>query len=548
MSINVTRISIALLASTLATACLGADADERSVAFDASPEVAQELRISPMVQRLQGIPGRELPFAFELETRGIPTEVTVRAVSLHQLESGLVQPDVDGPAPAAIRLKSSPRIVLGERDRATIEGSIVLRRGTARSQSFGLLVRKEGTSDPRVSRRDNRGVQVGVRFVTQYLLRCDVAVLGARGDDMRQITIESAAAIEKNGRGVMQAWLSNPTESAFEFRVRGCIRKEHASPRTMHVDLHLPCRESTIGDSKTLVRLLPHSRVRVEEFVDKPIFAGRYEIDIELVADRRRMKKSTFPIAIGIGDFPAQQHAVCSLFPDVYITPSQVELSRGKHGKRMAAVTVHNDGPTPVDVEQIGLPMDCKWLNVRSSKMSIPPGGERKVLLSLKPSAAVESAAYVELPILAATAGASSSTTILVGRIGRQTDTPAITLSEPRLQTDGSSRRLVVAVENHGSSHAVLNSSLTLVHRQTRRRFKCAAGFGRWLLPGESTQLSFFGIEDVVAGDYEMTLLVSAMPNSEPLKRVRAVRFADRRTTTSVADDSQTPSANREIH
>jgi len=66
-----------------------------------------------------------------------------------------------------------------------IEGVVRMPKGDAKHHSLGILVRDIGISEnikPKFNPDGTQQTQAGIQFITQYVLRLDLSVHGARGE------------------------------------------------------------------------------------------------------------------------------------------------------------------------------------------------------------------------------------------------------------------------------------------------------------------------------------------------------------------------------
>ncbi len=96
-------------------------------------------------------------------------------------------------------------------------------RNKAKFHSFGLLVRDAGRTPSSKRRKLPDGktrTQAGVRFVTQYVLRCDIQVNNAPGDDFSNVEVKGVELASFDGLPTARVLLENPTDSVQLFQVR----------------------------------------------------------------------------------------------------------------------------------------------------------------------------------------------------------------------------------------------------------------------------------------------------------------------------------------
>jgi hypothetical protein len=457
-------------------------------------QVRPAFRITPMVHRLEAPRGKLLEFEFEVESLGRPTSLKIRPVGLRQQENGVIMPAEDAPLADAIQMMSPAAVELDAGEKSRIRGRLQVPRSDSTFHSFGILVKDLGRPVDVETNRESGASRVGIKFVTQYLLRCDVAVTGVRGGDVRRLEILSGELVQALGKPKARVWISNPTDSFLEFGVRCQIAVPESQSRRKPFSLILPVRQNVEGPERYVARILPGSRVRLEEFVPEAIFPGAYDLEVQLLSQGRRELEARFPIVVGSHDFPAQRVAVLPLTAEVSALPAQIELSLRRRGQRYRALTLVNNSPHDVEVrldvqDHDGSAKD--WLLVRPAALTLPSRSSRKALVSIGPSRDFPGNRYGRLNVSLRLANGHAKVEALpVAVLGRGEDMPKLSAGPLMWQGEGPRQGFVVGVLNEGDVHLPLNGKLILTGERDRS-FELRAGFGRWLLPGQSDDLTF---------------------------------------------------------
>jgi hypothetical protein len=253
-------------------------------------------RIEPLVNRLNGRSNEELPFKFNIESANRDTTVEIVPIGLAQDISGQVLHNTDLKTSDTIRILTPQTLKLEANKSAYIEGLVKIPRGDAKHHSYGIMVRDIGSENnlaPSFDPSGKRKTQAGVRFMTQYVLRLDVEVDGNRGEQVQQLSIEEASIQPRNGRPLLQAIITNPSDTTFEFELRARLRSSPSDRTAKQVSLVMPIRAANEDDSRKIGRILGKSRIRMEELLPEAIAGGQYEVDLEVWSDQRAVKKKT---------------------------------------------------------------------------------------------------------------------------------------------------------------------------------------------------------------------------------------------------------------
>jgi len=298
--------------------------------------VEPAFRVTPIVHHFESRRGKVIPFEFAIESINRPTTIHVRAIALTQDVNGAMIPKADTPAPDSISLLSPAEMNLADIEQKLLRGRVKVPFTDSKFHSFGILVtdlgRIVGTAP--VLTQDKEERRVGIRFVTRYVLRVDLTVQGVRGDDITKLELESSELFEEEGKTKARVWVHNPTDSPFEFEMRARLANSAVGSRQRQFNLCMPVRESVEPPERFTIRILPDSRLRLQEFLPEAVFPGDYEMQVALISNNRTRMKKSFPLSITKGDFPAQDATIVQVVRDITVTPSQLELSLRKRGNR----------------------------------------------------------------------------------------------------------------------------------------------------------------------------------------------------------------------
>ncbi|MCA9085612.1 MAG: hypothetical protein KDA81_16240, partial [Planctomycetaceae bacterium] len=296
--------------------------------------------IQPLVHRLAARRGQLLRFEFEIESNARPTRLVIRPVAMSQQEHGVIMPDPEAAEPNVIQVLSASEVSLAKGEKHVIQCQMRIPPGNSPFLSYGVLVTELPRQDLGEAKDPNQP-RVGIRFMTQYLLRADVEVLGVRGDSVSQLELQAGTLTERDGNAIINVFIRNPTDTPMEFQMRTeLIARE--TGRRIRSPLWVPVRSNQLPPDRYNTRILAETRLRMEGTLSEPVFSGDYDLKVEVVHQNAVVKEETFPVTIHSGDFPAQDATVVRVARDISIEPPHVELSLRKGGNRLQALTIRN--------------------------------------------------------------------------------------------------------------------------------------------------------------------------------------------------------------
>ncbi|MBU6176102.1 MAG: hypothetical protein KGQ60_20030, partial [Planctomycetes bacterium] len=198
--------------------------------------------------------------------------VEISPIGLRQELTGLILHDPDGNQADMVRLVSPTTMKLSANTTSKIEGVVRVPSGDAKYLSLGIIVRDIGKQDGPLSPRDNPNkTQAAIRFLTQYVLRIDLEIEGARGEEANRLIVDQIRLVPFEGRPLLQAMIMNPTDTTFELEARARIRSTPQDRSNRPVRLAMPVRSNVQDESRYLGRILPKSRIRMEELLPEAI-------------------------------------------------------------------------------------------------------------------------------------------------------------------------------------------------------------------------------------------------------------------------------------
>lgn len=499
--------------------------------------VEPAFRVQPVVQRIEAARGETVPFVFVIESYGRQIDCEVKPIALRQEETGVVFHDESQPAPQAIRLETPDRFTITSNQPLEIKGKVTVPRNKAKFHSFGLLVRDAGQNTKFESTKTPDGkvrTQAGVRFVTQYVLRCDIQVNNAPGDDLSGVAVSGVEIAAFDGLPTARVLLENPTDSVQLFQVRGKFGDPN-SRDSKPFALIQPSRYNLEGDERELVKVLPKSRVRVEAPVPNPLFPGKHFMQLQMVSERRQIKLPDVAVEVASGDFPAQETQVVQLADGLVVSPVQLELGQTKGARRTLSVSFTNRTEHEQAIElspRSFVGDEFAGLNVSPSSFTLGPNKARRVTFMVRSQKELESPEYGFLHVQSTTADQQPTTAQLpLAMLYGPRDASQVTQGELALRTEGSRQKFVLPVTNAGRGFVPVHG-LLMIGDEQGRTMRVTAGYGRWLHPDETRELEFSLPTSLLAGTYQLQWQVRLHDGDEPLGGATAIRIGDATTPT----------------
>jgi hypothetical protein len=432
-------------------------------------------RIEPLVNRLNGRSNDELPFKFTIESANRETTVEIVPIGLAQDISGQVLHNAELKISDTIRLLTPQTLKLEANKSAYIEGLVKIPRGEAKHHSCGIMVRdigSENTLSPSFDPSGKRKTQAGIRFMTQYILRLDIEVDGTRGEQVQQLLIEEASVQPRNGRPLLQAIVTNPTDTTFEFELRARLRSSPSDRTAKQVSLVMPIRAANEDDSRKIGRILGKSRIRMEELLPKTI---GIDVDAE--------------------DFPAQEVIIAQVGPGLQVSPAQIELSHLRGGSRRVSILLKNHGKEDRSVQLKALGEDelpLGSVTFQPSSVKLAPGASRKIAMTLIGGQSEQTFSYGHVLIESQSDRKEFRDTkrLPLAILYKKGGETSINVSPLAWDPNGKYPAFRTTVENTGTLHFPIDARLTIAS-ELGRRYQVLGGFGRWVMPGQKMQTSF---------------------------------------------------------
>ena len=497
-------------------------------AVQVQQQVKPAFLIQPLVHRLQGRKGQLLKFEFLIEAHDRASRLEIRPVAMMQQENGVIMPDEKAPAPDLIRLTSAASVDLTAAQEHKIMAELRIPVTTAPFLSYGILVREIPFDDQKAEGPDDKA-RVGIRFVTQYLLRVDIDVIGVKGDSVNDLSFPDAALVSQDGRCLARVFVENTTDTAMEFSLNCQLIKENTQAAGKKFGLVVPVRAAQSAPERYKARILPKTRLRLEEYLPHPVFAGDYKLIAEVSNQGRFVRRMEFVITIKDGDFPAQDARIVRVAEDVTIEPTQVELSLRKGGRRMESFSVRNGSLQKIVVQLTPEQLQgefYKSLQLRPDRFELAPGQSRKVVVTMSADRddAEHGYAYAKLIVSPEVGQAIGTHKIPIALLTNSESKSRLAPGKPQWVISNDRSGFTVPLQNDSLRHIAMGGRLSLSD-EFGRGFVVEAGFCRWLLPGQSDELFFGFREPPPPGTYELQVLLNQNEGEPPLQMTQTIRL-----------------------
>lgn len=486
--------------------------------------VEPSFRIEPVVLRFGGRRGAIIPFEFLITSTGKAMEITVQSINLQQEESGIIIPSPDLDPLEGITFSSETAFALAPGDSRLIQGEIKVPLAKTNYLSYGILVKDEG-SQPRFKNDDGSDAtetQAGIRFVTQYVLRVDIETDRSAELELRNMRFKQGRVQQVDGYPMATVLLDNPTEYSFECNVKGTIRSPVDKSRPNVFLLGMYSRAKLPGTDRHLIRIMPKSKLRLFAPVEDPLFPGSHILELGISNGRRQVVAAEFEVEVQPGDFPAMETAYAYLGNNVSISPAQIQLGQIKGESRTIGVKLVNNSPEvrkyALEVESLGGdPLET--LQISSKPFEVKPGRSKSLRAILKSQRDKQDSDFGWIKVNSIDEDGSTEVSRLpVSLLYNEPQTPELEYSDVQLVNEGGKALFQIIVENKGDQFVPIHGDMELAHEQGER-MNLAAGFGRWIAPGQRQHLQFIPLQNIAAGKYQITTQIKTFPDEPPLNK-----------------------------
>ncbi|MCA9260083.1 MAG: hypothetical protein KDA61_12815 [Planctomycetales bacterium] len=502
--------------------------------------VQPSFRIEPIVHRFKGRRGETIPFEFVLTSLGKSMHVEVEAVNLRQEENGVILHDAEGRPADAVTLTSGKQFQVAPGDEARITGYVTVPLAKSNYLSYGLLVREMG-EQPDFESAPQGETRAGVRFMTQYVLRIDIETNVTTAGQAGQLILEDMELISDGGMPMVQAYLRNPTDLAFECHVAADLL-HHADVEAQRrrqdgVELGMLSRATLEGEERTLIRIMPHSRLCLRGPVVQALVSGDYRLHAAVRTGRRPASEADTVAEVDARQFPGLVAMRSVLNERVAIAPSQLELGDARGAARIVPVEISNLTSEKVRVKLVPQTRDgasLASLQVRPSEVELGPWQSRKVRAMLRSDDEEQVQAAVIRAAELGVDGEVGATELLVALRRQGTELPQLEVGGLQMAGTAGEQGFEVEISNPSEAYLPLDGALSVVGRQGNLE-RLRVGYGRWLEPGERRVLRFAPQHLVEAGEYLLSLELATFADAPPVRRELAVTRADAESSVAAS-------------
>lgn len=512
-------LSLLLLVSSVAVSLAANFAANRAAAQQGSDRTVRAqppeptFRVTPLVHSSEVLPGQETSFEFKIEAVRESLELSVQSVGLRQQPNGQILADEQAQPPGHIRFLSPQKLRINKGEAATVRGAWQTPSQAGQFCAAGLLLTDLTNTTPLDAAAAGGGKTRGaqIRFVTRYLLRLEATTRGRLAANQLP-TIQHAELREVQGLAVVQATLDGRQCGSLRTQAMARLLDDAGEPLADWFPLGIPVRAGLATAKRWEIPLLEGTQVQIVGQVPEPLFAGDYTLELAVAPTARPQATARFPLTVTDQQFPAQQSVVARVVKHVTVEPRQIELSLARGGNRIVPLKFENSGQREVTIELAT--SSSPWLLVRPQKFTLRPRAQRNVMVAVKGGARSERPRYTyvtaSIAPTAATAGGSIELPVaLLGESSTDSAEPSSQLAfdEARIEQQAGGTVIVVGATNRGEQHVAPAAKLRIAN-PLGQSVEIDAGFGRWILPGEQTELRF-PVKSLPAGRYDLDLIVA---------------------------------------
>ena len=460
----------------------------------------------PAVNKIQARKGQNIEFEFRLEPAREAVQVSVRPVVLRQFENGGLKADLESPPPPEIRLEGGGEYDLQLGSELILRGRIKLPDNDSDFHSFGILVRDNGyLSDKRTKAEEST---FGVKFVSQYILRCDVTVTNGRGSDIKNLQVESTELIQRNGFPSAQVMLYNPTESTVEFEMQSRLLRPGYVESKKSVKLFSPINANDIPEEKYITRIFPQTRLKMVADWPDAVFPGPFEMETKITRKRKTFLVTKTPLEVGANDFPAQSTFATEIAQGVQVHPSQIYLSKQRGAKRFVPLNLTNFSTQDADLDISAVDSEgqmADWVLIRPQRLLMKPGEKRKAMVSLKAIKDQESHRIAYLQFSNSNSSSPEIRTLPIAFQGARKFEPILATNALRVDHEVEGGAFVVDVLNQSDLPLPIDAYVEFRSSNGNTQ-NVKSGYGKWLMPGAKRRLQFDVDVAVSEGDLPVSL------------------------------------------
>ncbi len=481
-------------------------------------KVEPGFRIEPVVQRSKARRGDVVPFDFTVSSTGREVEVEVAVTTLRQEESGVISFEETSKADSTVKFSTPKTFTLAAGKSVPIRGELTVPNTRSNFFSLGFLVRDKGQStklDEPTGAAEKKGVRANVKFITQYILRCDVEIDGAGEGDLAKLKFDQGNIVAVNGNPVARVYVDNPTDNAFEFQVHATVKTALEGKRPVVFPLFMPSRRDLEEPDRSVVKILPHARLRLEASVTVPLVPGPAGLNVSIYNGRRDVYPDSFPVAIVAGQFPALDASMTRVDDQMTVSPGQIMLSQAKGGHRTLTLKFSNTSGVERHLEFSAASLEGKPLEaLRLSQESadLPANRTQSVRLTLKTQKDAVDPEWGFLTVRSMSDGHEIKAAVPLAVFFSPPTKPDVKFSDLTSENRDGHWVFHLTATNNSPGFVPLNGVLELTDDQGRRS-TITAGFGKWIYPGQTSEIEFRTEGVLQPGTYQTVLSMQTFEN-----------------------------------
>ncbi len=533
----------ASLAVSLGTAAQAQTAAEQNQGVPATlvQTVEPSFRIEPIVHRFTGRRGEVIPFEFEIASLGKAMDLKISPVNLRQEESGVILHDQKSKPSDAVKLTSPDEFRLTPGESTKITGTVTIPVSKTNYISFGILVQDRGQA-PTFDRLEGRAAstQAGIRFVTQYVLRVDIETGNADPREFGRLRLEKGTVLSNQGLPMVRTYLDNPTDFAFECRVRATINTKNSSkPRPFF--LVMPSRSELDDDSRYLVRIMPKSRLRLESLVDFPLFTGKQTLNVGVTNGRREVVGAEFALSLSSDAFPALAAQIAYVGESLAVSPCQIEVGTSRGAHRMLGMKFVNNSSVDQSVLLYAKSLSGEaidGLKLSPKEFKIRAGKSKSVRIQVRTIAGEPEDSLGGIEVVAQSENgqqAKQTLPLIVRRTPRKI--PNLSISNIQFVSRAGRSAFQLNVKNDGASFVPLSADLEIASAHGRA-IRLTSGYGQWMPPGAERTLTFLPDSELPSGEYLLSLAVKTYEDLPATTKTLSVQLQAQTAKTNSVGQS----------
>ena len=293
--------------------------------------------------------------------------------------------------------------------------------------------------------------------------------------------------------------------------------------------LGMPCRREMEEPDRYLVKIMPHARLRVESQIASALLPGEAGLHVAVSNGRREILGQDFPVAIVAGQFPAMDASFARVDETVVVSPGQLLLSQAKNGARSLVVKIVNTSDSPRQIELSAHSLageEFSGLQISQDSLEIQPQRSQSIRLTMRTQRDILKPQWGLLEVRASSNGKNSKAMVPVAMLSAPPQDPNVEFSELTAEEQAGRQQFRLSAANHGDGFAPVHGSLEITDEQGHR-MTLTAGFGKWIYPGQSSDLVFRPDFALQPGKYQLVLMLQTFDNLPPNRTTKVIQLGE---------------------